>query len=368
MNDDSPRTSAIMPAPTSAITTAEATAQAQSAREIARVQAKFALARRFPRDHMDFRVRLLKRCEDSSFASVARYSVPRGGGKPVEGPSIRFVEEAIRAFQNVDAETDVIVDDAEKRILRVGVIDLESNIGHSITITVSKTMERKQLKEGERPISSRRNSFGDIVYLLPAPEDEVTVKQNSAVSKALRTQGLRILPGEVVAEAMAQVLETKKKKVAQDPDAERKALADAFAELRVMPSQLGDYLGVDLAQATPADLVDLRGLYVAIRDGQVRFSEALEMKRPPQPDAPKVSPDVEKRQAEVKATIAKATERAAAKKGAKAGPQETTTVPDAKPTPRPEPSPGAPSDEPAEKPAAPVPGRDEPPASWEPSK
>lgn len=355
MSNDNP--SAIQVAPQNAITSAEATAQAQSAREIARVQAKYALARRFPRDPMDFRVKLLHRCDDSAFAKVARYSVPRGG-KPIEGPSIRFVEEAIRCFTNVDALTDVIADDAEKRILRVSITDLEANIEHAITITVPKTMERKKLIEGERPISSRRNSFGDTVYLYPAPDDEVTVKQNALVSKALRTQGLRILPGEVVAEAMAVCVALRRKEIEQDPDAERKALADAFAALRVMPSQLAEYLGMDLAQASPADLLDLRGLYVAIRDGQIRFAEALEAKRPPAPDAPKVAPDVEKRQAEVKAKIAKATEIAKAKKAGK-GPADAPTEPAKAPDPPPTPKPEGPPAEPTKDPRG-VPGVDFP--------
>lgn len=332
MSNENP--SAMQVAQQHQITTAEATAQAQSAREIARVQAKFTIARRNPRDPMDYRVRLLHRCDDSRFAQVARYAVPRGG-KTIEGPSIRFVEEALRCFQNVEVETEVLVDDAEKRMLRVGVLDLEANIGHSITITVSKTMERKRLIEGERPISSRRNSSGDTVYLYPAPDDEVTMKQNSAVSKAMRVQGLRILPGEVTAEAMDVCVALRRKEIDQDPDAERKALADAFANMRVMPSQLTEYLGVELAQATPADLFDLRGLYVAIRDGQIRFSEALEAKRPAAPDAPKDAPDVAKRKAEVKAEIAKATEVAKVKKGAAKGQGEAATVPAPTPTPKP---------------------------------
>lgn len=374
MNQD-PNTQLSVVAPAgSSITTAEATAQAQSAREIAQVQAKFAMARRFPRNDDDFRVQLLARCKSSDFAKVARYSLPRGG-KTVEGPSIRFVEEAIRKFGNLEVATDVLVDDHEKRMLRVGVLDLEANIAHSITITVPKTMDRKNLQPGERPISSRKNSFGETVYLLPAPDDEVTVKQNSAVSKALRTQGLRVLPGEVVAEAMALVIATLRAKVAQDPEGERKSLIDAFAVLRVMPSQLGEYLGMDLEQASPADLVELRGLYVAIKDGAVRFADALDAKRPPAPDAPKADPAVEAKKAETQARLRKATEMAAAKKAPKKEAVDPKTgevtdappltqAPEAKPTPKPDASPAA--GEAAAKHDPTTHDGQEPPADWKP--
>lgn len=350
MSNENP--GAIVPITQSAIVASgETSAHAQSAREIARVQAQVAMARRFPRDHMDFRTKLLRRCEDSSFAQVARYSVPRGG-KAIEGPSIRFVEEAIRQYTNVDVTTDVISDDAEKRVLRIAVSDLEANVSHAVSITISKTMERKKLQEGDRPISQRRNSFGDIVYLLPATDDEIAVRQAALVSKSVRTQGLRILPGEVVEEAQDAIVELLKKRIEQDPNEERKRLADAFAKLGVMPSAVAEYIGGPLDAATPADLLELRAVFVALKDGQASWKSLLDAKRPPAPDAPKPSPDVEKARAEAKATIEKARKVVEARAKGKAPPvaqdgakeappnqdaAQAAPAPEAPPTPKPDP-------------------------------
>ena len=78
------------------------------------VSARYTLAMRRPRDLDRVRLDLLKDCQRPRFAQVARYAKPVGG-KKMEGPSIRFVEAALRHFRNVLPESMVIFDDERDR-------------------------------------------------------------------------------------------------------------------------------------------------------------------------------------------------------------------------------------------------------------
>lgn len=250
-----------------------AVAAAEQARAV--VEARSIMALRRPRDLDQARVKLLKDACRPAFAAVAVYRRPVGDGKAAEGPSIRFAEAAMRAMGNIYVEAPTVYDDDAQRIIRVSASDLESNVTFSKDVTLKKTMERKTLKDGDTPISARTNSQGRTTYLLPATEDALRVKEAAEVSKAVRTLILRLVPGDLVDEALRQVRSTLADKDARDPDGARKDIADAFADLGVMPAALKEYLGHDLATCSPAELADLRGVYAAIRDGESTWHEVL---------------------------------------------------------------------------------------------
>jgi hypothetical protein len=268
---------------TKSIQKVETATTALASREQARVQAKAIVAMRSPRDLDTVRVRILKECSRPGFADTARYSKPVGGQR-IEGPSIRFAEAAVRLMGNIDIDTQTIEDDEDKRVLRVCVSDLETNAHYASEITIEKTVERKRLGRGEQPISQRVNSAGEVVYLVRPTEDALLNKQQALVSKAIRTNALRLLPGDIVEEAMVRVLETQRKQGAADPDAARKRLVDSFAAIGVAPAELAKYLGHPIDQIVPAELVDLRGVYAAIKDGETTWKAVCEKdEEPPKP-------------------------------------------------------------------------------------
>ena len=274
---------------------AETATGAAAAQASAAVQARYIVAMRKPRDVDQVRVTLLKECSRPGFAAVARYHKPIGQG--VEGPSIRFAEAAIRAMTNIYPETMAVYDDRTKRIVRVSVTDLESNVTYAKDVTVTKTVERKKLREGQECLRERTNSYGAKVYVVEATDDEMLNTENALTSKALRGLALRLLPGDILEECMAKVVATIASGVTKDPDAAKKQLADAFAGINVQPEALKAYLGHDLATVTPAEVVQLRSLYQAIRDGEGTWADAMEAKGsvkaststvqpPPAPPAP----------------------------------------------------------------------------------
>lgn len=255
----------------------ETATTAMAAQAKANVEARFILALQRPRDIDTVRIKLLKECKRPGFAQVARYSKPVGGQR-IEGASIRFAEAALRLMGNVLPETSVIYDDAQKRIVRVSVTDLETNLTYSSDVSVEKTVERSNLKPGQVPLASRVNSYGKTAYLIPATEDDIANKVNANVSKALRGHALRILPGDILEEAMELCIKTLESEAAVDPERERKKIADAFASLRVMPTHLAEYLGHPIDQCSPSETVELRALYQAIKDGETTWHAAVEQR------------------------------------------------------------------------------------------
>ena len=261
-----------------------AVAVAEQARAIVESRYKMALAR--PRDWDTVRAKLLKDAMRPGFAATAIYNKPIGKG--VTGPSIRFAEAAIRAMTNIVCETMTVFDDAPRRIVRVTVTDLEANVPWSQDVTIEKTVERSRLKEGETPLSSRRNSAGYPVYLLPATDDDILNKQNALISKAVRTLALRLLPGDILEDALAQCRETNHKgDAAMDPDAARLKMFDLFSDVGVTPADLKSYLGHDCARFTREEHERLRGIWTALRDGETNWREVVEAKERQKQDAEK---------------------------------------------------------------------------------
>lgn len=236
----------------------------------ASVQARYTLAINRPRDWDTVRVNLLKECKRPRFAEVARYKKPQGR-TAIEGFSIRFVEAALRCMTNIYIETTVIYDDAKRRIVRVSVTDLESNLTPAQDITITKEVERSSA-DGREVNKVRQNKQGRAVYIVEATDDELLMKQNSLISKTKRSLGLSILPGDIVDEALEVILKTQQERDKQDPEAQKKRLYDSFAEFSIAPSEIKEYLGHEV---TPSDLAGLRALYQGIKAGEVRWHEVL---------------------------------------------------------------------------------------------
>lgn len=248
--------------------------QALAVQARAQVEARFQVALMNPRSWDTVRQKVLTACKRTSFAEVARYQKPIGGSKVV-GPSIRFAEEVIRCMGNLEADTAVIHDDADQRLIRITVTDLESNVTYPTDVLIRKVVERSSLKEGQHTLGQRVNSSGKNVYLVEATEDDLQVKAAALASKALRTSSLRLFPGDILDEAMETVKETLRRADEQDPAAARKKICDAFWTLGVKPEDLVAYLEHQLDQCTPAELQELRNIFAAMKDGEARWADVM---------------------------------------------------------------------------------------------
>ncbi len=264
---------------------AELAAIAVAAAAKAEVESAYVMALKQPRHEDEARAKIVRTCLNPTFAGKAKFRKPVGKVKDERtgqwnqnyavGPSIRFAEEALRHWGNVLVQQTALYDDDHKRIVKVAVKDLQSNLTYSQEITLDKQVERRDGR-GRQVLGERKNTDGYVVYIVKATEDELAVKQAAQVSKAIRNSGLRLVPDYIVEEAMEQINATITSKVKQDPDAERRKLVDAFFALGIKASDLEAYLGHPLAQSSTDELIELTEMCNSIRDGHASWGEFMQ--------------------------------------------------------------------------------------------
>ena len=239
----------------------------------ARIQAAYIMALQKPRNEDEARDRILHACRRPTFAERVEFSKPVSG-RQIKGPSIRFAELALREWQNILTETQVIYEDDFIRRIKVFVTDLETNRIASKEIQINKTVERKKT-EGREVLGKRINSYGEMIYIVKATEDELNNKEAAFISKAVRNEGLRLIPSDVTDEAIKTARHTLQNRDAKDPDTAKKKLLDAFSSIGVRPKDLEQYLGHKTDTLTPSELQDLRGIYRAIKDGESTWMDYI---------------------------------------------------------------------------------------------
>jgi len=132
---------------------AELAATAAASASRAEIESSYVMALKKPRNEDMARTKILDRCKNLRFALKAMYSKPVGSVKKagkwvknfIEGPSIRFAEEMLRLWGNVKTQQSVLYDDPYKRIIKIIVIDLESNSSYSKDVTIEKACGEEKL-------------------------------------------------------------------------------------------------------------------------------------------------------------------------------------------------------------------------------
>ena len=222
-------------------------------------------------------MRLLRDCARPVFAASAWYRVPRGA-KHAEGFTIRFAEAAARHIGNLDISNMVIYDDTEKRIVKILVTDLESNLTFTADVVVRKVLERHQVNETQVILGERFNSRGQRTFLVAAGDDDLADKFGALASKAIRNLVLRVLPGDIRDEAKLKIAAVRHSEVAKDPDAAKKSVIDGFAQINILPATLAEYVDHSLDQLVPAEIDDLRNVYAAVSQGEFTWADVMREK------------------------------------------------------------------------------------------
>ncbi len=273
---------------------AETAAAAVAAREQAAVNARYLMALQSPRDVESFRVNLLKECSRPGFAELAEYHRPVGkertsSGQWVEkiatGPSIHLIRTAVALYKNLLVDSVALYESQELRIVQAYALDLEGNVSWSQTIPLNKCVEKRAGRDGQPPegrivVGQRLNSQGDVTYTVIATEDEVRVKQARLVAMAQRENCRSILPRDIIDEALVKARGTVAAGDKEDPDGARRRLIDAFAQISIRPEDLTAFLGHPLDRVSPAELKELRGIFVALREGEATWESLMEAKNP----------------------------------------------------------------------------------------
>lgn len=263
----------------------ELAATSQAAMAKATIEAKFTVAMARPRSELTSRQKMLDACKRFPFAEGARYCIKRGkkpNGEPnyIEGFTIRFAECALQAWGNVFTSASVLFDDESKRVIRVDMLDLESNTSYGDEIILEKTVERTYLRDGQTAISERKNSENKTVFLVFATEDDLLMKLNAAKSRVIRTAGLRLIPEDIQEEAWNQCIKTMQEGD-KDPMVAIKNIAEQFHQIGVSAKDIEAFLGRALAGVSPTEIARLRKIWSGIKNGHTTWAEVIA----PDPDA-----------------------------------------------------------------------------------
>lgn len=261
----------------------EINASASSARERAKIEARYIMAMRRPRDWMVVRTSMLDECRRPDFANSKRTYYIKPGVANAHGLGIGFVEMAIRAMTNIAVDKQCIYDSEDLETYLVTVTDLETNNSFEDEVKVFKTVERSRALDDGSFISRRKNSSGNWTYLVPTTnEDDLANKRAALISKSLRVSGLKHLPDWVKDDCISEIYRVRRDETARDPDAAKKRMIDCFALIQVTPADLSLYLGHDLMSITPDEIVQMRGIYDAITSGDGTWASFVEAKNNPE--------------------------------------------------------------------------------------
>ncbi len=234
------------------------TGEFQESRELSEIKGKMFLARQFPRDENWSLDRVLRECERPELASVAQYEYPKGDSV-VRGPSIRLVEVLARNWGNIDFGVNEIETSDEETLIKAYAWDLESNVSDVKTFSVK---HERSTKKGTIRLTDERDIY------------EMVANKGSRRKRACL---LSVLPGWYVDAAVAKCEETLKKSLTNGKSMEEviESIVSAFAEYSITPAQISAKMSKDIDKLSQNDVIKLRHLYSAIKDGFVKAADAF---------------------------------------------------------------------------------------------
>ena len=214
-------------------------------RAIAEAQGQLIMAKRFPRDLNKAHAALMISCKSPAFANVAFYSVPNRG----TGPSIRFAEEVARVFQNFEFGHRELSRTDGKSEIEVYAWDKEDNNRSIRQITV---MHVTDTRNGPKKLTDQA---------------DIDNKIANVASKQVRGRILALMPKWLVEDAIQECKKTITGTNDEPISVRVRKMTQAFAKFGVTPEHLERYLGNKLDDVMIDQLVDMTGVYNALREG-----------------------------------------------------------------------------------------------------
>jgi hypothetical protein len=226
----------------------------ESERAIAEARGQMQLAKMFPRDLNAAYAEMMDACKLQALAKVAFYSVPQGGQK-VTGPSIRLAEEIARIYGNFEfghrelSRIDATPDSFGKSEIEVYAWDKEKNNRSIRQITVLHVLDTK---DGPRKLRDQK---------------DVDNKIANVASKQARGRILALLPKWLIEAAQDECRKTLAGDNTEPLAVRVRKMTQAFAAYGVTPAHLEAYLKTKLDAVLVDQLIDLTGVYNALREG-----------------------------------------------------------------------------------------------------
>lgn len=223
-------------------------------RAVAEAKGQMQLAKMFPRDLNAAYAELMEACKLPALANVAFYSVPQGGQK-VTGPSIRLAEQIAACVGNFEfghrelSRVDATPTSFGRSEIEVYAWDKEKNNRSIRQITVLHVLDTR---EGPRKLRDQK---------------DIDNKIANVASKQARGRILALLPKWLVEAAIEECKKTLAGANEEPISVRVRKMTQAFAKFGVTTEHLEKHLGHSLDTVMIDELVDLTGVFNAIKEG-----------------------------------------------------------------------------------------------------
>ncbi|MBR2343008.1 MAG: hypothetical protein IKA64_02000 [Clostridia bacterium] len=231
----------------------------EESQAIAEIQAKMIMARQFPRDIERCRAYIAAECKNEELAKVSTYEFKRGTSV-VKGPSIRLVECVARYWGNIISGVKEIASDGSRATVRAYCWDLETNFADEKVFDVPYVRETKS---GVVPVTSERDKY-EVMANMAARRKRACIQA--------------VIPKFIIDEAVAQCEAYLEEITLKDGiEVTREKMLTAFTALGdwVTKEHLETVINKPFDSFNAKDIVRLRSLYNAIKDGFVKLDAAL---------------------------------------------------------------------------------------------
>ena len=236
---------------------------AEETREVAEVKAQIYLAKQFPRDMNIVVGSILQECRNPRLAEMAQYSFVKGKGDKateIKGPSIRLMEVIARHWGNCDCSLTEVERRQNGSTVKVRFWDFETNAQQSKIFDVDFV---RNTRNGSYVVTDEREKY------------EIMASNGARRLRACMQAGI---PSYIVDQAVeaceSTLINANKGKSIEDV---RNSMLEAFIGLAdwVTPEILGNVVNKDFEAVTYQDIVKMRSLYNAIKDGFVKPEQAF---------------------------------------------------------------------------------------------
>lgn len=236
---------------------------AEETREVAEVKAQIYLAKQFPRDLNIVAGNILQECRNPRLAEIAQYSFVKGKGDKaaeIKGPSIRLMEVIARHWGNCDCSLTEVERRKTGSTVKVRFWDFETNAQQSKVFDVDFV---RNTRNGSYVVTDEREKY------------EIMASNGARRLRACMQAGIPSYIVDQAVEACERTLIDANR--GKSMDDVRSAMLGAFVDLAdwVTPEMLGKAIGKEFDTVTYQDIVKMRSLYNAIKDGFVKPEHAF---------------------------------------------------------------------------------------------
>jgi len=238
------------------------TTTVEISRAVQEVQAAVLVAQKMPRDEIRARKKIIDAAKRQTLAENASYCYTRGG-QTVTGPSIRAAETLAKYWGNISYGTKELSQDLVNHTSEMLAYawDLETN---TRVERVFQVEHMRDTKYGKKPLDTNRDIY------------EMTANLGA---RRLRTCILEVLPSDIVEDFIKECDKTLEGSNDKPFKERLQAMIEAFEIIGVSQDLIEKRLGCKADSMIPKQLVELRKIYVSIRDNFKGIEDYFDIKK-----------------------------------------------------------------------------------------